>query len=75
MKEACDIVISQVEDRFSQSDHLIPLKLVDTSLFSQFVLSFPTSELDCAVKLWPMTPISESERNISTLKRIKAHKG
>ncbi len=97
MKEACNAVISQVEQRFSQSDHLIAAKLVDSSLFLQFVLSFPTSELDCAVKLWPVektrennleeafaetvtllkmiitTPMtmSESERNFSTLKRIK----
>ncbi|KAI9517923.1 hypothetical protein NQZ68_001092, partial [Dissostichus eleginoides] len=53
MKEACETVISQVEQRFSQSDHLIAAKLVDSSFFPQHVLSFSTPELDCAVKLWP----------------------
>ncbi|KAK0146606.1 hypothetical protein N1851_014060 [Merluccius polli] len=54
MSRICDTAISQVDQRFSQSDHLIAAKLVDSSLFLQFVLSFPTSELDCAVKLWPV---------------------
>ncbi|KAL7405711.1 hypothetical protein ABVT39_006150 [Epinephelus coioides] len=53
MKEACDTGISQVEQRFSQSDHLIAAKLVDTSLFPDFVQSFPT-QFDCAVKIWPV---------------------
>ena len=35
-------------------DHVIAAKLVDSSFFPQFVLSFPTSELAFAVKLWPL---------------------
>ena len=53
MKEACDTMIAQVEDRFSQSDHLIAAQLVDCSLFPKFVKSFPEAQLACAVKLWP----------------------
>ncbi|XP_071754178.2 zinc finger MYM-type protein 1-like [Centroberyx gerrardi] len=69
MKEACDTVISQVEQRFSQSDHLIAAKLVDSSLFPQFVLSFLTSELDCAVKLWPVGNEEKLKSELTTLYR------
>ncbi|KAK0145279.1 Zinc finger MYM-type protein 1 [Merluccius polli] len=69
MKEACDTVISQVEQRFSQSDHLIAAKLVDSSFFPQFVLSFPTSELDCAVKLWPLDNKEKLKSELITLYR------
>ena len=40
MKEACDTMIAQVEDRFSKSDHLIAAQLVDCTLFPKFVMSF-----------------------------------
>ena len=69
MKEACDTVISQVEQRFSQSDHLIAAKLIDSSLFPQFVLSLPTSEVDCAVKLWPLGNEEKLKSELTTLYR------
>ncbi|KAK0146626.1 hypothetical protein N1851_014023 [Merluccius polli] len=72
MKEACNTVISQVEQRFSQSDHLIAAKLVDSSFFPQFVLSLPTSELDCAVKLWPL---DNKEKLKSELITLELHTG
>ncbi|KAM4557752.1 zinc finger MYM-type protein 1-like [Odontesthes bonariensis] len=53
MKEACDTMIAQVEDRFSKSDHLIAAQLVDCSLFAKFLNSFPEVQLACAIKLWP----------------------
>lgn len=71
MKEACDTVISQVEQRFSQSDHLIAAKLVDSSFFPQHVLSFPTPELDCAVKLWPA--LGNKEKLKSELTTLYRH--
>ena len=52
MKEACDTMIAQVEDRFSKSDHLIAAQLVDCSLFPKFVKS-GEAQLTCAIKLWP----------------------
>ena len=52
MKEACDTMIAQVEDRFFKSDHLIATQLVDCTLFPKFVKSFPESQLACAIKLW-----------------------
>ncbi|KAM3865648.1 thymocyte selection-associated high mobility group box protein TOX [Diretmus argenteus] len=39
MKEACDTMVVQVEDRFSKSDHLIAAQLVDCSLFPNFLYS------------------------------------
>ncbi|KAJ4925580.1 hypothetical protein JOQ06_018306 [Pogonophryne albipinna] len=71
MKEACDTVISQVEQRFSQSDHLIAAQLVDSSFFPQHVLSFPTPELDCAVKLWPA--LGNKEKLKSELTTLYRH--
>ncbi|KAL7394625.1 hypothetical protein ABVT39_000772 [Epinephelus coioides] len=65
MKEACDTVISQV--RFSQSDHLIAAKLVDTSLFPDFVQSFPTPEFDCAVKIWPVGNTEKLKSELTSL--------
>ncbi|CAL8370445.1 unnamed protein product [Boreogadus saida] len=54
LKEACDTTISQVQDRFAKSDHLIAAKLIDCTLFPKFVQAFPEAELDCAFKLWPI---------------------
>ncbi|KAJ4946436.1 hypothetical protein JOQ06_024103 [Pogonophryne albipinna] len=71
MKVACDTVISQVEQRFSQSDHLIAAKLVDSSFFPQHVLSFPTPELDCAVKLLPA--LGNKEKLKSELTTLYRH--
>ncbi|KAJ4925868.1 hypothetical protein JOQ06_008054 [Pogonophryne albipinna] len=71
IKEACDTVISQVEQRFSQSDHLIAAKLVDSSFFPQHVLSLPTPELDCAVKCWPA--LGNKEKLKSELTMLYRH--
>ena len=61
MKEACDTMIAQVEDRFSQSDHLIAAQLVDCTLFPKFVKSFPEAQLTCAIKLWPTALMNEGK--------------
>ena len=61
MKEACDTMIAQVEDRFSKSDHLIAAQLVDCSLFPKFVRSFPEAQLACAIKLWPTALMNEGK--------------
>ncbi|XP_028327722.1 zinc finger MYM-type protein 1-like isoform X2 [Gouania willdenowi] len=58
MKEACDTVLGQGEERFTnftKSDHLIAAKLTNCTLFPKFVRSFPQAELERAVKLWPKT--------------------
>lgn len=70
MKEACDTVISLVEQRFSQIDHLMAAKLFDSSLFPQFVQSFPTSELDTTVKLWPVGKKEKLKPELTTLYRL-----
>ncbi|XP_060951206.1 zinc finger MYM-type protein 1-like [Limanda limanda] len=61
MKEACDTMIAQVEDRFSNIDHLLAAQLVDCSLFPKFVKSFPEAQLACAIKLWPRALMNEGK--------------
>lgn len=51
MKEACDTVVAQVEERFCKSDHLIAAQLVDCTLFRK---SFPSAELEYATNIWPI---------------------
>ena len=67
MKEACDTVISQVEERFTKSDHLIAAKLIDCTLFPKFVQSFPEAELECAIKLWPITNKAKLKTELMSL--------
>ena len=71
MKEACDVVISQVGQRFGNSDHLIAAKLVDSSLFPQFTKSFPTAEFICAVKLWPIANPEKMKTELKTFHMIE----
>lgn len=69
MKEASDTVLSQVEERFTKSDHLIAAKLIDCTLFphTKFVQSFPEAELECAVKLWPITNEAKQKTELRSL--------
>lgn len=67
MKEACDNVSSQVEERLSKSDHFIAAKLINCTLFPRFVKSFPEAELECAVHLWPLTNKIKLKTELSSL--------
>ena len=70
LKEACDTTISQVQDRFAKSDHLIAAKLINCTLFPKFVQAFPEAELDCAFTLWP---INNKVKLITELKSLYLH--
>uniref|UniRef100_A0A3Q2Z865 TTF-type domain-containing protein n=1 Tax=Hippocampus comes TaxID=109280 RepID=A0A3Q2Z865_HIPCM len=72
MKEACDNMIAQVEDRFSNSDYLIAAQLVDCSLFPKFAASFPVAQLSCAIKLWP-SALKNKEKLQSELNILYQH--
>nr|XP_057944564.1 uncharacterized protein LOC131139212 [Doryrhamphus excisus] len=73
MKKACDSMIAQVEDRFSNSDYLIAAQLVDCSLFSKFSETFPSAQLNCAIKLWPAV-LKNKEKLQSELSILYQHK-
>ncbi|XP_041727205.2 uncharacterized protein LOC121557809 [Coregonus clupeaformis] len=79
MRKACDIVITHVRHRFSQSsDHLIAAKLVNPTLFSKFVGldSFPCSALQCAAKLWPVGNTGKLKSELTSLYRhTELHSG
>ncbi|XP_077426473.1 uncharacterized protein LOC144054927 isoform X2 [Vanacampus margaritifer] len=72
MKEACDNMIAQVEDRFSNSDYLVAAQLVDCSLFPKFAASFPAAQLSCAIKLWP-SPLRNKDKLQSELNILYQH--
>ncbi|XP_077575184.1 uncharacterized protein LOC144198169 [Stigmatopora nigra] len=72
MQDACDNMIAQVKDRFSDSDYLIASQLVDCSLFPKFAAAFPVSQLDCAIKLWP-SALKNKEKLQSELSVLYQH--
>ena len=49
-KEFCDIIISNIDDRFSFSDHLAIAVLLQPTLFSKHQLLFPETHLQIAAK-------------------------
>lgn len=76
MNEACNLIISQAEQRFSKSDRPIAAKLVDSSFFSEFVKSFPIPELGCAVKPGPLGNKEKLKTELTMLYRYsELHNG
>ncbi|XP_028670787.1 uncharacterized protein LOC114661764 [Erpetoichthys calabaricus] len=67
MQEACDAVLSQVDERFSESDHLIAARLVDGTLFPKFASSFPVVELEFAARLWPVANKEKLKTELTSL--------
>jgi hypothetical protein len=53
MKEACDVIVVHVSDRFSNTDHLTAARLVDVRFFKDFSKKFPDKDFDIAVKYYP----------------------
>ena len=66
MKEACDTIAAHVQEKFSESDHLIAAKLVDSSFSPQYVHSFLIAALQCATKLWPVGNQEKLKTDLST---------
>lgn len=53
-KEVCDIIMTQINDRFLFSDHLSVAMLFEPSLFSKHRIVFPESEFKIAVDLFKL---------------------
>lgn len=53
-KEVCDMIITQIRDRFEFVEYFDVSKLVDSENFSQYSSKFPEKELDAAAAVYPL---------------------
>ena len=53
MNEVCDIVLTQCQDRFKQSGHLVAASLLNKDNFKSFSMNFPTQILKDTVISYP----------------------
>lgn len=56
-KEVCDIITTQINDRFLFSDYLSVAKLFEPSLFPKHCIVFPDKELKTAVSLFNLNHV------------------
>ena len=66
-KEACDVMLSQAADRFSNVEHLIPLQLVDPVHFENFNNKFPKEKLDMLPEYYPMISTTKLKSELQVL--------
>ena len=74
-KEACDIMLVQVSDRFSSIGNLIPLQLVDPNLFPNHAAEFPHDKIAQVSLYYPMIQTEKLRTELNLLYTRKEFHG
>ncbi len=53
-KEACDLIVNQLQDRFSNTEYVQAFRLIDPTFFSSFRATFPDESLNIACTNYAM---------------------
>jgi hypothetical protein len=67
-REICDVIITNILDRFSVNDYLEASLLFETQLFQDYVVNFPENYFTLTVKRFNLEPAA-LKQELSTLYR------